>query len=37
MLIPWGFIASVIHFRDVEAFDFPNAFDTSFGFDPKSK
>lgn len=33
MLIPWGFIASVVHFPDVEGFDFPNPFDAQIGFD----
>ena len=37
MLIPWGFIASVVHFPEVEGFDFPDPFDSSIGFDPKSK
>ena len=33
MLIPWGFIASVVHFPGVEGFDFPFPFDTHIGFD----
>ena len=33
MLIPWGFIASVVHFPGVEGFDFPNPFDAQIGFD----
>ena len=37
MLIPWGFIASIVHFPDVEGFDFPNPFDTSIGFDPEGE
>ena len=37
MLIPWGFIASIVHFPDVEGFDFPNPFNTSIGFDPEGK
>ena len=37
MLIPWGFIASIVHFPDVEGFDFPNPFKSSIGFDPEAK
>ncbi len=37
MLIPWGFIASVVHFPSAEGFDFPDPFDSSIGFDPKAK
>ena len=37
MLIPWGFIASVVHFPGVEGFDFPNPFEGHIGFDIKSK
>ena len=36
MLIPWWFIASIVHFPDVEGFDFPNL-NTSIGFDPEGK
>ena len=37
MLIPWGFIASIVHFPDVEGFDFPDPFQSSIGFDPENK
>ena len=37
MLIPWGFIASVVHFPGVEGFDFPNPFEAHIGFDIKNK
>ncbi|MBT3479430.1 MAG: hypothetical protein HOA15_07685 [Candidatus Marinimicrobia bacterium] len=37
MLIPWGFIASVVHFPGVEGFDFPFPFDTPIGFDVEDK
>jgi hypothetical protein len=33
MLIPWGFIACVVHFPGVEGSDFPFPFDTHIGFD----
>ena len=32
ILIPWGFIASIVHFPGTEGFDFPNPFDSQFGF-----
>ena len=37
MLIPWGFIASVVHFPGVEGFDFPNPFDAQIGFNIENK
>ena len=37
MLIPWGFIASIVHFPDVEGFAFPDPFQRSIGFDPENK
>jgi hypothetical protein len=36
ILIPWGFIASVVHFPGVEGFDFPDPFDTEIGFEINS-
>lgn len=33
VLIPWPFIASVVHFPGVEGFDFPNPFEKDIGFD----
>jgi len=33
ILIPWGFIASIVHFPDVEGFDFPNPFEKNIGFE----
>ena len=32
-----GFIASIVHFPDVEGFDFPDPFQSSIGFDPENK
>ncbi len=32
-LIPWQFITSIVHFPNVEGFDFPNPFDQHIGFD----
>ena len=32
ILIPWGFISSVVHFPEAEGFDFPNPFETKIGF-----
>ena len=32
ILIPWGFIASIVHFPGTEGFDFPNPFDSQIGF-----
>ena len=37
ILIPWGFIASVVHFPGVEGFDFPSPFDYHIGFDIEKK
>tara|TARA_B100001996_G_C18177699_1_gene406997 strand:+ start:118 stop:456 length:339 start_codon:yes stop_codon:yes gene_type:complete len=37
MLIPWGFIASVVHFPGEEGFDFPDPFESSVGFDVEKK
>jgi hypothetical protein len=37
ILIPWGFIASVVHFPGVKGFDFPFPFDTHIGFDAEGK
>ncbi|MFQ6612607.1 MAG: hypothetical protein ACE5D2_05835 [Fidelibacterota bacterium] len=36
-LIPWQFIASIVHFPNVEGFDFPNSFDQHIGFDLSDK
>ena len=33
VLIAWPFITSIVHFPNVEGFDFPNPFDLHFGFD----
>ena len=33
VLIAWPFITSIVHFQNVEGFDFPNPFDLNFGFD----
>lgn len=32
VLIPWPYISSVVHFPDVEGFDFPNPFSKEIGF-----
>ena len=37
ILIPWGFIASVVHFPGTEGFDYPFPFDTPIGFDIEEK
>ena len=37
ILIPWGFIASVVHFPGTQGFDFPFPFDTPIGFDIEEK
>ncbi|SUZ59098.1 uncharacterized protein METZ01_LOCUS11952 [marine metagenome] len=37
ILIPWGFIASVVHFPNVEGFDFPNPFEKHIGFESEVK
>ena len=36
ILIPWGFISSVVHFPGAEGFDFPNPFDSEIGFEIKT-
>lgn len=33
VLIPWGFLASVVHFPGVEGYDFPSPFEHPIGFD----
>ena len=33
ILIPWGFISSVVHFPGAEGFDFPNPFNNEIGFE----
>ena len=33
ILIPWGYLSSIVHFPNVEGFDFPNPFDSKIGFD----
>ena len=33
VLIAWPFITSIVHFPNVEGFDFPDPFDLHFGFD----
>ena len=30
--IPWGYIASIVHFPGEEGFDFPDPFATNLGF-----
>jgi hypothetical protein len=37
ILIPWGFIVSIVHFPGVEGFDFPSPFDKSMGFEIDTK
>ncbi len=37
MLIPWGYIISIVHFSGVEGFDFASPFDLQVGFDIKEK
>jgi len=37
ILIPWGYIASIIHFPVEEGFDFPNPFATNLGFNIKNE
>ena len=36
VLIAWPFITSIVHFPNVEGFDFPNPFDLQVGFDIES-
>ncbi len=36
VLIAWPFITSIVHFPNVEGFDFPNPFDFQVGFDIES-
>ncbi|MFH1850960.1 MAG: hypothetical protein ABIA75_01305 [Candidatus Neomarinimicrobiota bacterium] len=33
VLISWGFILSIVHFPDVEGFDYPSPFEHHIGFD----
>mgnify|MGYP003959672291 FL=1 len=33
ILIPWGFIVSVVHFPDAEGYDFPSPFEMQIGFE----
>ena len=33
VLIPWGFIVSIVHFPGVEGFDFPSPFEKQIGFE----
>ena len=33
LLIPWGFITSIVHFPGVEGFDFPDPFESKMGFE----
>ncbi len=33
ILVPWAFMISIVHFPNVEGFDFPNPFDAKIGFD----
>jgi hypothetical protein len=33
LLIPWGFIVSVVHFPGVEGFDLPDPFENHIGFE----
>jgi len=33
ILIPWGFIVSIVHFPGVEGFDFPSPFEKQIGFE----
>ncbi|MFQ6677308.1 MAG: hypothetical protein ACE5D0_03215 [Fidelibacterota bacterium] len=33
ILIAWAYIASIVHFPNVEGFDFPSPFDHKIGFD----
>ena len=33
LLIPWPLIISVVHFPDVEGFDFPDPFESQMGFE----
>ena len=37
ILIPWGFIASVVHFPGTEGFDFPFPFNKPIGFNIEEK
>ncbi len=36
ILIPWVYLASIVHFPNVEGFDFPSPFDHNIGFDIKN-
>ena len=33
LLIPWSFVTSIVHFPNVEGFDFPDPFESHIGFD----
>jgi len=33
ILIAWAYISSIVHFPNVEGFDFPSPFDQNIGFD----
>ena len=33
VLIAWPYVSSIVHFPDVEGFDFPDPFDQHIGFD----
>ena len=33
VLIPWGFIVSIVHFPGEQGFDFPNPFEKHIGFE----
>ena len=33
ILVPWPFLISIVHFPNVEGFDFPSPFDAKIGFD----
>jgi len=37
ILIPWGYISSIVHFPGVEGFDFENPFKINVGFDIEEK
>lgn len=37
ILIPWQYISSIVHFPNVEGFDFPNPFESNIGFDVENK
>lgn len=33
ILIPWAYLSSIVHFPNVEGFDFPSPFDSNIGFE----